>query len=610
MHRLTWWALVSLILAAILSGGGIYFRYKAEASNKAVGIAVELQTIYDFAAFTNQEVFTVLKKAKGNDINGVVVTEDTVQTMIDRGELHLNTFGSMSKIYGSPQIIARMMRYGTIKFGEDAFRPIQNATDPGIEFVGPIDQLRQTSLGIDEAMTKLARNAGMEIIFRHSNTTGVNQKYIETLFEDDAKAGGRWFLPSGDQMLGRRGNEAYISEALDKFQMFYLTPEFAKLSGDAKIRDKSKERTLRLHAIQPAESDKMTEWAVIERFVKAFRERGIRWLLVRPISMSEEDPLTAFFNLTKRVGVGVRSEGGDVKIPRPFTEPENPQWLAPAIALSTVPFLAWIGFFFFPQKWVRITGIVLLTLLAAACWKESIRPYFDLVAAIGFPTGAYVWLAGQEKINEYLGYLIMILMSLVGGMIVAGTLVGITWSLQNDQFSGIKAAHFVPIGLAGLILMLRQGDIKTKLKSPIFWGTAALSLAILAAVAFMLSRTGNDNPAGVSDSELAFRALLDKILIVRPRTKEFLIGHPALILGLGLLSLSIDRRKLFGSAAILLTIGAIGLTSVVNTLCHLHSPVDLAFIRIGIGAVLGGIIGFGIWGVLRVYLIRTIPEGS
>ena len=610
MHRLTWWALASCILAALLSCYGIFFRYKVEASNKATGIAVELQTIVDYASFTNQEVFKVLEDAHNSDINGVVVTEDTVQTMIDRGELHFNTFGSMSKIYGSPQIIARMMRYASIKFGEDSFRRIQNATDPGIEFVGPIDQLRLVSLGIDEAMTKLARNAGMEIIFRHTNTVGVNRKYMETLFEDDAKSGGKWFLPSGDQMLGRRGNEDYISEALIKFDMYYLTPEFAKLSGDAKIREKSKERTLRLHAIQPAESDKMTEGAVVDRFVKAFRERGIRWLLVRPISMSEEDPVKTLFLLTKKIGAGIRAEGGDVKVPRPFTEPENPQWLFVAITLSAVPFLAWVGFCFFPQTWVRIAGAALLTLLAAACWKESIRPYFDLVAAIGFPTGAYLWLAGREKTNEFVGYVVMLLMSFVGGLIVSGTLVGITWSLQNDQFSGIKAAHFVPIGLAGLIFMLRQGDIKERLKSPIFWGSAILGLGILAAVAFMLSRTGNDNPAGVSDSELALRALLDKVLMVRPRTKEFMIGHPALILGLGLLSLSVDRKKLFGPAVILLTIGAIGLTSVVNTMCHLHSPVDLAFLRIGIGALLGGMIGFGIWGVLRVYLIRTIPEGS
>ena len=64
------------------------------------------------------------------------------------------------------------------------------------------------------------------------------------------------------------------------------------------------------------------------------------------------------------------------------------------------------------------------------------------------------------------------------------------------------------------------------------WSQAGLAILILALFAFMISRTGNDNPAGVSSVELAFRSLLEKILIVRPRTKEFLIGHPAMIVAI------------------------------------------------------------------------------
>jgi hypothetical protein len=48
-----------------------------------------------------------------------------------------------------------------------------------------------------------------------------------------------------------------------------------------------------------------------------------------------------------------------------------------------------------------------------------------------------------------------------------------------------------------------------------------------------------------------------------------------------------------------LLIGAIGQTSIVNTLCHLHTPVEVSLIRILIGLILGGILGSAAWALLN-----------
>jgi hypothetical protein len=125
---------------------------------------------------------------------------------------------------------------------------------------------------------------------------------------------------------------------------------------------------------------------------------------------------------------------------------------------------------------------------------------------------------------------------------------------------------------------------------------------------FMSSRTGNDNPAGVSDLELKMRFVLDRILLVRPRTKEFMVGHPLLILGIGLLIA--NRRKPSATlamwAAFALAGGAIGQTDIVNTMCHIHTPVVLSLARIGVGMVAGCIIGLGVWLAAR----RWLPLGD
>ena len=44
-------------------------------------------------------------------------------------------------------------------------------------------------------------------------------------------------------------------------------------------------------------------------------------------------------------------------------------------------------------------------------------------------------------------------------------------------------------------------------------------------------------------------------------------------------------------------LGSIGATSVINTMCHLHTPLEVGLTRIAIGVVVGGILAapFAVW---------------
>lgn len=599
-----WWAAASAALAAVLALYGIYLRHQVEASNRAVGMAAEMSALADLASLNQVGVEQVLAEFRKQGLNGVVLQEETVADLQNKGALRLETSGASTLLQGSPGALARALAYGRLRFGDAAFTRSGSVAPGVLTFTGSIEQLRATGLGIDANWARLARAQGYEVIVRHGNVMGASPELVAQTVKASREAGALWFLPMGDQVLGRRGSlEAFVAALRDE-GMSYLTPEFVKIGGDSNVREKAKDITLRLHSIQAAEIDRMTQGAVVERYVKAFRERGIRWLLLRPISYAGSNAKQEFLNLAARVREGVRAEKGDVKTPKPWTEPDAPIWLFPAISAAAVPCLFWCAMALFPSWWIRGPILAILVLLAAACLRDSARPYFALAAATGFPVAACLWLCGRERTHPLLGMGVLFCLSLVGGLIVSGTLIGVTWTLQNDQFSGVKVAHFLPIAIAAVILLMAQGGLKKTLSEPITWGTAVLGLVVVGAVAFMLSRTGNDNPAGVSELELGFRSLLDKILYTRPRTKEFLIGHPALILGLGLLWDSQTRRELAPWGAVLAAIGAIGLTSVVNTFCHLHSPVELAFARVGIGLVIGCILGFAAWGVVRVLLMR------
>jgi hypothetical protein len=121
---------------------------------------------------------------------------------------------------------------------------------------------------------------------------------------------------------------------------------------------------------------------------------------------------------------------------------------------------------------------------------------------------------------------------------------------------------------------------------PILIGYSVIGLVVLVMVGIMVARSGNDSGVEVSGIELRFRALLDTLLFVRPRTKEFLLGHPAMFAGI---ALALGGRR--GWAALLLVIGMIGEVSILNTFCHIHTPIMLSVWRVIIGAVVGAIVG-------------------
>jgi hypothetical protein len=103
-------------------------------------------------------------------------------------------------------------------------------------------------------------------------------------------------------------------------------------------------------------------------------------------------------------------------------------------------------------------------------------------------------------------------------------------------------------------------------------------IILLTAVAVIM-RSGNYPLLPVSGLELRFRSLLEDIFVVKPRFKEFLFGHPLLILGL------------WSKSRFLLILGIVGQVSIINTFIHVHTPIDVSFIRTIYGLLLGSVLG-------------------
>lgn len=588
------WIWACAALTALLSLYSIYKRYQVESENKSVSIAVEMDNVQALAASQGETVDQALATLKKSGLESVVLTEDTVGQLISEGRA--------SEVAGK------------LRISDTAAQPRIDRGEKirlhGLDVnEAPVWLVRSISIGLnpDEAAKVKAQN--LTIIARCGNVLGATPAYIEGILGWAHEMGAQVFLPLGDQVLGRRDDIKTTVETLKQLDMLYATPEFAKISGDDNVVGMAPDRIVRLHSAQTAELDKMSPPDVIERYSKAARERNMRILLVRPMSLSGDKPVDDFGDLLASIKEAVEHDGASMGPAHPFREPGISKFLPILIALSVVPVAFWVGSVLFPQKWAGIAIGGLMLLLAASSVTNKGSQLAAFAASMTYPTAALIGLDMQRIKNVILTFLSTTALSWVGGLVIAGMLNGLPYYIRGEQFPGVKMSVFVPLLIVGIFYFMRLTKAKEEIKSPITWYAALLGMVVLGALAFMIARTGNDAAAGVSPLELQFRNILDKILPVRPRTKEFMIGHPALILGIGLLALlkqDKERYAKLGSwATLAIMVGAMGQTSVVNTMCHLHTPVVLSIERIVEGVVIGSIIGIVLWMIVRSWIVRT-----
>lgn len=232
---------------------------------------------------------------------------------------------------------------------------------------------------------------------------------------------------------------------------------------------------------------------------------------------------------------------------------------------------------------------------------------------------------GHALINAVAGYAAAVAITSAGIIYVSALLSDISYLAYIDLFRGVKLLYVGPIAIIVVGLLLQgdwfkawgerraangvagsandgvqrrnsQSGLRTvgdtaddrsrKRRNVLFIGAALLAGG--AVMAYLLARTGNSDMVLPYEGEL--RQLLSDLFGVRPRTKEWLIGYPLLMIAACMLA----RRK---GGIWLLPIGAIGLCSMVNTFTHLHSPLSISLTRSWTGVLLGGALG------ILVYII-------
>lgn len=625
--------LVGLIAALV----ALAHRHAVETANRTVEIALDYQEIEQIAGATGKTVGEVLDRFKAAGATSVAIQEVTVGDLIDNGVLTLLP-GQMFSVgppatmlmAGDPMIAARLWRHLSPAMDETGdprrFGTYLKAGGRAIPVPASVAHLRLIPVGLDQMAVFTVRfHSRMGVVARLLNYPGANPRYLEEQMREMNDFGVKTIIFAQDQALGFRGLIKPMGRLIREHDLNYGSVEFAKQKGDAGLSLAVKDNLIRVHSITLPEMGIIDKQTAIERYARAVRERNIRLCYVRLFDFASADPIGVNVAYVKSIANAVTAGGAKLGVAQRLGDPAVPGFIFGLIAIGAAAGLALLLL-----SWFEIRPAAALPMLAVFCVFAFLLAFgagpmghkvVALGAAVVFPILALTWAVSERKpgsnavARAALIYLGTITLTAAGGLLIAGLLSSRPFMLKVDQFAGVKLAHVVPI--LGAAFLVSAGTIWNRgtwreqkqraaegiasiARNPVLVWQAGITIVALGVIALMVARSGNDAGVGVSGFELKFRAILDRILFVRPRTKEFLVGHPALFLGL--IALLAGKRNW---AAPLLVIGTIGLISVTNTFCHAHTPIAISVARVCVGAIAGLVVGLVVLLISRIVQRRT-----
>ena len=316
--------------------------------------------------------------------------------------------------------------------------------------------------------------------------------------------------------------------------------EFDYMGFPTELAEQEYRRIARYHRIDSDEKGSLEDQ--VDRFVRAVKERNIGLIEFRLMEEYDlERNLSAVESTIKRLeNLGYRSVS-----PNQVKGIDSPLKPNKFVYLPLIIASFWFGFFLLGQLFGMNEGKIwpLITILGSSL---SIILYFyeplllRQVAALGFAvTGPPIIYLFIEKIRKsFSSDIKRALIGIIGatflacffGLLLSSTLSDYRFFLKLYQFRGVKISFTLPILLV-FLLALKDKDFRWK-NIEFGWKEIFLITGFFALIGVFLTRSGNEALIPVMKFESSTRSWLESNLVARPRFKEFLIGHPALLLWL------------------------------------------------------------------------------
>ncbi len=532
-------------------------------------------------------------------------------------------------IFSDPEIYERISQAA-----EERYHGLVSSTAHGwdggvVSLSGEPKIILEWGLGFDPDLVEHLEGMGFKLYPRLRNYPGFTEQTIGAVLDETGEMfPGSFIIFDGDSVLGGNGLIDITSQAIQSLDLNIGWVEFAEQRGAQTLSCRLPDRTARVHSIEDEEMEVITPDRAVARYLRSVRERAVRIVYLKPflLPVDQSNRLDKSINMFGNVNKELESNGFTTGEPSLISSPVSAGFFTRLAAIV----LFGLGLFLLcPMLNIKVNWTWLIVFMVGAFIIGLIPLWngYKLIAlgiAVISPTlavarlsRAYDGVWGEIRklritslwpaIGHWLG---AVAITLTGALLIGASMINESTLLQIDAFSGVKIALYFPILLTILIgvqiILPREsrtlaGALSWLLNLTLKMWHVLLGVAGLILLFIMLDRSGNFPLLPVAEWENDIRGWFETLLYARPRTKEMFIGHPALILGLylGLSTINIRRPLMYAGVVI----GSIALTSMTNTFCHIHTPVDLSVFRTIAGGVIGGVIGI-ILGAIILGLVR------
>ena len=574
--------------AAVLSGADILARY-----HSGMLMDPRWRTLVDEGKIVGTEVYVV-----GNDHETYAQLKDDLLRRFGADRVTVDTVGD-------EEVIA-------VKAFYEAFLK-QN--------IGmPADEMRAVNA------------AGFDVLARPSNYHACTPDDVRAVFDRMEGIRVSAIVFSGQETLGApKALQTTIDEMKERRLTLGLIEgitqlQFYRQQGmDEIAKGLGEEHVARLYAIPPDEQKKLKIAEAVERWVTTDEERNIRINLLRIYdtpapNMSLLETNMKYFTDTRKA---LEAHGFAIGHAGTFADYAPSRLLRAlvimGVAAAGVLYLSLVIPALNRRRRAVLLAFVVLALIGMMPVLlgagSKIRVLAALASANLFPalaiTGLLDLLGGRRFAKDTPTWRIIVAgwvllgitsaLSLVGAGYLSGSLVDTRYLLEFDIFRGIKLTFVLPMVLVAIAFMQRfdifdgqfdasagvLGQVREILATPVRVGSLLGGLVLIGALIVLVLRSGHTSGMPVPGIELKMRAALEQLFYARPRTKEFMIGHPAFLLAL---CAAVRRWRTWIIFALVL-VATIGQGSMVETFAHMRTPIEMSLVR-GIGGIfLGGAIG-------------------
>lgn len=517
-------------------------------------------------------------------------------------------------------------------------------------------KLLDIGLGFDEDIIGTIEKLGMNVILRPTNYSRYAKEKLEyfTTYVEDNNISLKYLI-FVKEALGHPNVLEELEEFLVEKDIIPVVIETSvqrsniEQDGLEEVVEKMDYQTVRLFStfnyIQKRYEYFNYEKAeeIENTFYRAITERNIRLIYFKPFKKNEKIYVTdvkpyqeLFQSLEERLSQH-NITYGNAK-PFDYNKPSFVLILLTGVGVIAVSVLLFEKIFSLKEKylwWLLGVGVIGYFLASYLAPNLSLTLMAFMTSIVFSVASGYLLIhylletfKTSEGFNHRLLYrCIFILLgttfvSILGGLYINSFLSHTKFILEMEFYRGVKLSLILPVLIFTAIYILKIGykrplnqmkenqfyieDLKRLLNTKI----KVMHLALIGVIGILgyiyIARTGHETAIKVSGYEIMFRNFLERHLIARPRSKEFLIAFPSVMMAVYFVSKRI-KPLVFPFAFV----GMIGYTSVINTFCHLRAPIYLSFYRtiigLGFGIILGAI-GIYVFDFIYKYFRRFIYE--